>query len=76
VTVMGFAGTLVDSILGATAQAQYWCPTCDVLSEQPLHRCGISTELRRGFSPITNDVVNAAAVSASAVAALGWHWLC
>ena len=76
VTVAGFAGALVDSVLGATVQAQYFCPRCDVVTELAVHRCGTSTELRRGIRSVTNDVVNAIAVSASAVVALGWYWLC
>ena len=57
----GFAGALGDSLLGATIQAAYHCPTCDRPTEQRLHRCGSPTILVAGHPTVTNDVVNAAA---------------
>lgn len=75
VTAAGFAGALVDSVLGATVQSQYRCPRCDVVTEQSVHLCGTSTERRRGVRWVTNDVVNALAISAGAAALLGWFWL-
>jgi len=59
VTGSGFAGSLIDSLLGATIQAQYYCPACDKITEKhPTHRCGSSTILRSGWSWLNNDVVN------------------
>lgn len=69
VSIAGFAGALVDSILGATVQAQYWCSRCDVVTEEALHQCGTSTTLRHGSPVVTNDVVNALAIAGSAAAA-------
>lgn len=69
VTMAGFTGALVDSVLGATVQAQYWCPRCDVLTEQPVHWCGTPVTRRRGFPFMTNDVVNALAIVVAAGAA-------
>lgn len=70
VTIAGFAGALIDSVLGAMIQARYWCARCQVLTEQPVHRCGSSAILRRGFRHVTNDAVNALAIAGAA--ALAW----
>ncbi len=69
-TGAGFAGALLDSLLGATVQAQYWCPRCHSRTEQRVHRCGTTTSLRRGIPVVTNDVVNLMAIAGSAV--LAW----
>ena len=61
ITGGGMAGTIVDSILGATVQGVYYCPVCKKETEQhPLHNCGAPANLKRGLPWITNDVVNAA----------------
>jgi uncharacterized protein (TIGR00297 family) len=57
-TVGGFAGSALDSLLGATLQDQRWCDTCGKATEQRIHRCGSSTRSVRGISWIDNDVVN------------------
>lgn len=56
----GTAGMLVDSVLGATVQASYFCPQCNKLTESRLHKCGTPTTLVRGVRWLTNDVVNLA----------------
>jgi uncharacterized protein (TIGR00297 family) len=66
----GFGGALVDSLLGATFQASYYCPTCAVTTEHPQHRCGTATLLRRGLPWFDNDLVNLGGTLAGALLAL------
>lgn len=57
VVVGGVAGSLIDSLLGATVQAQYRCGVCRKITERKIH-CGQTTELYRGVRWISNDLVN------------------
>ena len=70
VAVGGFSGSLIDSGLGATVQAIYRCPRCGRLVESPVHSCGTRTVLLHGHRLMTNDVVNAMAVSGGVLVAL------
>jgi uncharacterized membrane protein len=54
----GLVGSLVDSLLGASVQAIYYCPSCTKETESRLHGCGSSTLHRRGWRWLNNDVVN------------------
>lgn len=66
----GLAGSLFDSLLGATVQAIYRCDRCGVETERLIHRCGQPTRLVRGQRWLNNDWVNfLAAVAGAAVAA-------
>jgi uncharacterized protein (TIGR00297 family) len=63
----GVLGALADTLLGASAQQVRYCPTCALETEQPVHRCGTATTVRRGASWIGNDAVNLAATVVGAV---------
>jgi uncharacterized membrane protein len=67
----GLAGSMFDSLLGATVQAIYRCPSCAKETEKhPRHSCGTPTERIRGLASINNDVVNLACSAAGAL--IGW----
>lgn len=71
ITGSGFAGSLVDSLLGATVQAVYFCPTCQKETERyPTHICGSPTRRVRGFAWLDNDWVNIICTLTGALVAL------
>jgi uncharacterized protein (TIGR00297 family) len=75
IILAGLVGSLFDSVLGATIQAIYWCPTCNKETERhPVHSCGSQTNQARGWSWINNDVVNFACSLMGATVASG-IWL-
>jgi uncharacterized protein (TIGR00297 family) len=71
--VGGMAGSLFDSVLGASVQAIYVCPQCKKETEKTLHRCGTPTQHERGWRWLTNDWVN---LISSAIGALVGAGLC
>lgn len=67
----GVFGSLVDSLLGATVQAIYWCPACGKETEKhPNHSCGSETTRLRGWKWMNNDAVNLACTLSAALLAL------
>jgi uncharacterized protein (TIGR00297 family) len=72
----GMAGASLDSFLGATVQAIYYCPVCAKETEKhPQHSCGASTHFLRGWRWVSNEVVNFACSLGGAVVAVGVWWL-
>ena len=72
VAVSGFAGSVIDSLLGATLQEVRYCPVCGAETEQRLHApCGTRTTWLRGLRFMNNDAVNLLATATAAVLALG-----
>lgn len=69
VVVSGLVGSLVDSILGATVQAQYRCPACGKQTEKKIHCGNNETELVSGLERFDNDVVNAVCSLSGAITA-------
>lgn len=75
-TLIGFAGMLADSALGASVQGQFSCPRCECPSEWAVHHCGTKTRRTGGVGWIDNDAVNLAATSLAAALAAGWwRWV-
>lgn len=67
----GFGGSLIDSLLGATVQAMYYCPNCQQETEKHVHSCGTSTTYLRGVRWMDNDVVNFLATLSGSIIAIG-----
>jgi uncharacterized protein (TIGR00297 family) len=56
--VGGLAGSLFDSLLGATIQGIYYCQRCAKETESPVHGCGQPSRALRGWGWLNNDLVN------------------
>lgn len=65
----GIAGSLVDSLLGATLQARRRCPRCDAPTERRVHDCGTATRPDGGLARLDNDGVNLACTAAGGLCA-------
>lgn len=75
IVVAGVAGSIFDSALGATLQAQYRCAQCGQNTEKTLH-CDTATRQLSGWRWMNNDAVNllstALAVAMAAVLLAAW----
>lgn len=65
----GIAGSVADSLLGATVQERRQCDTCQKPTERAVHGCGNVTTWRGGWRWMTNDAVNLAATMTGALVA-------
>jgi uncharacterized protein (TIGR00297 family) len=68
VALAGMAGSLGDSMLGATLQVQFRCEVCGKQTEHRAH-CGSPTEQIAGVAWVNNDVVNLACSAVGAFTA-------
>ena len=73
--VAGLAGSLFDSLLGATVQQIYYCDVCQKDTERKIHKCGHPTRPWRGWSWLNNDLVNLFASVAGGLVAVGLAWI-
>ena len=72
----GTAGSLLDSLMGATVQQIYYCDTCTKETERKVHRCGTTTRPLRGWGWMNNDLVNLlSSLGGGVVAAALASWL-
>lgn len=58
VFVGGVAGSLADSLVGATIQERRWCDGCSEPTERRTHSCGRNTRIIGGVPGARNDFVN------------------
>ncbi len=57
IAALGFIGAMIDSILGATVQAQYYCEEEKLTTEKRAYK-GKANTLIKGYSFFGNDAVN------------------
>lgn len=69
ITVSGFLGAYLDSILGRTMQAMFTCDHCNTIVEVRTH-CGHKTRRIKGIRTIDNSVVNLLATCGGSVIAI------
>ncbi len=53
----GFAGAILDSMIGGSIQAMYRCNVCERITEKKLH-CEVPANLISGWRFVNNDMVN------------------
>jgi uncharacterized protein (TIGR00297 family) len=69
-TVAAIIGEHIDSVLGATVQAAYYCPTCKKETERRTHKCGTAARHVKGFQLVTNEAVNFISTGFAALVAM------
>ncbi len=57
ITMFGFIGSLIDSVLGSLIQVKYKCLKCKKITEQKVH-CNQNTKHIKGINFVTNDLIN------------------
>jgi uncharacterized protein (TIGR00297 family) len=61
ILISGFMGSIWDTIIGATLQVKYRCPTCQNITEKLTH-CQTPTSMISGKRYINNEVTNLSAI--------------
>lgn len=75
-SLAGLLGSLIDSLMGATVQAIYFCENCQKETERhPTHTCGQATRYMRGWRWLENDWVNFISSVAGSLLAVSGYWL-
>ena len=70
ISLAGFTGSIIDSILGALVQAQFECKTCGKITERKFH-CSNFTSYYKGLKWFNNDAVNfSAGISGGVICAI------
>ncbi len=69
VTIAAILGEHIDSLLGGTIQATYFCLSCRKETERSIHKCGTVTRHVRGIQAANNEAVNF--ISTGLAAAIG-----
>ncbi|WP_227934982.1 DUF92 domain-containing protein [Alkalihalobacillus deserti] len=72
-TLTGFIGHFIDSLLGAIWQVFYRCPTCLIETESKRH-CGVETVRIKGIEWINNDIVNLACTVCGSLIGITVGW--
>jgi uncharacterized protein (TIGR00297 family) len=70
VATAGVAGSVLDSLLGATLQESFTCPICKITTESVEHAPGHRSVHARGLRGFNNDAVNLSSVLIAALAAI------
>ncbi|MCR8847144.1 DUF92 domain-containing protein [Rossellomorea sp. SC111] len=72
ITLSGFLGNLLDTLLGAYVQLDYRCRVCGIQTESTVH-CGQQTKRTKGYW-MNNELVNALSSLMSGVILLLLYW--
>jgi uncharacterized protein (TIGR00297 family) len=67
----GIAGSLADSLAGATFQEVRFCGCCLLSTEHLVHDCGNKTRLVRGVPGWNNDVTNVVGILSGVIVGIG-----
>ncbi len=70
----GFAGTTIDSLVGAKFQATSECEVCGALTEENFHHSR-PTKLVKGHRFIDNNVVNFIGALSGALVSIALYWI-